>query len=125
VADRGESFHQFRKRVIGWWIQTTSGLLADSLPDGPPLTVLVVSHGAFLRCLLQALTSDPEFHFTTSFSNGGKLGVMPNTGMSKLELVGVYEGRLLSYANNSHLRVLENNGERIECLNNNADDLAL
>jgi hypothetical protein len=101
-----------------------SEVLSDTPPDGPALTVLVVGHGAFLRCLLQALTSETDFHFT-SFSNGGKLGMLPNTGMSKLEFVGVYEGRLLSYADNSHLGALENNGEQIESLNSNADALAL
>jgi broad specificity phosphatase PhoE len=124
VADRGEPFEAFRKRIMSWWTRAMSEVLNEALPDGPALTVLVVSHGGFLRCLSQDLISNPDFHFTHLLNND-QLEMIPNTGVSKLELTGLYEGRLLSYGDIAHLEVLENNEEKIESSESNADALAL
>jgi len=112
VRNTGESFGDFRRRCIGWWKETVAVLMGEnniSTEEGEDKTVhvLVVSHGGFIRVLLGSLVSDPQFRF-----GGDNLGDMPNTGVSIVEAVGVYDGRILMYGDDAHLEgVVENDGE--------------
>jgi probable phosphoglycerate mutase len=117
VKNRGESFGEFRKRCIGWWKERVSVLIAEhnssssDNDDGEDqvVHVLVVSHGGFIRVLFQALLSDPEFRF-----GGDAPGDLPNTGVSIVEALGVYDGRVLVYADHSHLKADDQEEEEEE-----------
>jgi broad specificity phosphatase PhoE len=109
VRNSGETFGDFRKRCIGWWKETVSVLIGEnsSGTEDKTVHVLVVSHGGFIRMLLGDLVRSPEFRF-----GGDYHGVMPNTGVSIVEAVGVYDGRILMYGDNTHLEgIVETDGE--------------
>ncbi|KIM33149.1 hypothetical protein M408DRAFT_325963 [Serendipita vermifera MAFF 305830] len=94
---------ELRKRTLGWWKETVAILINENPTDEEQtIHVLVVSHGGFIRALIQNLIDDTEFNFVTTL-NGGKLTGMSNTGVNIVEARGVYDARLISYNNHAHL----------------------
>ncbi|KAG8819297.1 hypothetical protein FRC18_012134 [Serendipita sp. 400] len=120
VRNGGETRAQFRKRVMGWWKENVPSLLADGSAEESPY-VLVVSHGAFIRTLVDSLLSESGYSFQTSAS----IGRIPNTGITTIDVDAVDQGVILSYGDDSHLKNAEDETLRQETLQENVDELAL
>ena len=94
-ADEPESLEAVKKRAMAWWNETIVGATASC--------VLIVSHGAWIRLLMQGLLEDKVIR--------AALGVQAedseclNTGVSIVEMQRDRgRGKLLQYGNVDHLR---------------------
>ena len=90
-----ESPQSVKERAVKWWNETIVGTTASY--------VLVVSHGAWIRMLVEGLLEDRSIR--------ARLGVTvencPNTGVSIVSIPREEEkgrGELLQYGNVAHLR---------------------
>lgn len=122
IGDKGELPLQFRKRYMGWWQDTIAALLEES-PEDTALHILVVGHGAFIRSMFQALITDQSYEIDSS-SVGEKLGIMPNTGITVVEVDEVHVGRLVVWGEESHLKSFGGENLEVKVLFDNVDDLA-
>ncbi|CAG7849361.1 SubName: Full=Uncharacterized protein {ECO:0000313/EMBL:CCA78077.1} [Serendipita indica DSM 11827] len=116
VKNRGESVAQFRARVLGWWTKVMSEHLSNDLFEEKPTILLVVSHGGFIRTLLEALTTQDGF----SFEAKSHIGHIPNTGVTTIQVSDVSRGQIISCGDDSHLSTF---GEQEAALKINVDEL--
>ena len=103
-----ESPQSVKERAVKWWNETIIGSDASY--------VLVVSHGAWIRLLVQGLLEDRSIHAGLRVTVGRCL----NTGVSIVSVPRGERGhgKLLQYGNIAHLReadadmrVAEENGD--------------
>lgn len=105
-----ESPQSVKERAVKWWNETIIGTTASY--------VLVVSHGAWIRLLVQGLLEDKIIRAGLGVTVGRCL----NTGVSIVSIPRAAErgegGELLQYGNIAHLRevdvevhVAEENGD--------------
>jgi broad specificity phosphatase PhoE len=104
-----ESPQSVKERAVKWWNETILGTTTASY-------VLVVSHGAWIRMLVQGLLEDKSIRAGLGVTVGRCL----NTGVSIVSIPRAEKGRgeLLQYGNIAHLRevdvdthVVEENGD--------------
>ncbi|CAG8586286.1 5424_t:CDS:2 [Acaulospora colombiana] len=121
VRDKGESHTEFRKRIMGWWKQTIPTLLAESLEDDSDTTnILIVGHGAFLRCLMEALVD--VGYSAPCLVAGKRFGSIPNTGVTTVHVYDDHYGDIVTYGEMGHLqRLVEDDSEEI--VKESGDDL--
>ncbi|PVF95556.1 phosphoglycerate mutase-like protein [Serendipita vermifera] len=121
VRDKGESYTEFRKRIMGWWKQTIPTLLAEALDDdSDTATILVVGHGAFLRCLMEALVDTG--YSASCLAAGKRFGSLPNTGVTTINVYDDSYGDIVAYGEMDHLqRLVDQNPEEI--VKESGDDL--
>ncbi|KAI0306421.1 phosphoglycerate mutase-like protein [Multifurca ochricompacta] len=88
-----ESPEAVMKRAMTWWNETVVGTNASF--------ILVVSHGAWIRLLVQGLLGDKAIRAV----HGITVGRCLNTGVSVIEIPRVVKGRgnLLQFGNVMHL----------------------
>jgi broad specificity phosphatase PhoE len=103
-----ESLQTVKERARKWWNETIMGTTASY--------VLVVSHGAWIRMLVQGLLEDKSIRAGLGVTVGRCL----NTGVSVISIPRAESGNgeLLQYGNIAHLRevdldmhVAEENGD--------------
>jgi broad specificity phosphatase PhoE len=103
-----ESPQSVKERAVKWWNETIIGTTASY--------VLVVSHGAWIRMLVQGLLKDRSIRAGL----GVKVGRCLNTGVSIVSVPRAERshGELVQYGNIAHLReadvdmrVAEENGD--------------
>jgi broad specificity phosphatase PhoE len=100
-----ESPQSVKERAMKWWNETIVGTTASY--------VLIVSHGAWIRLLVQGLLEDRSIHAGHRVTVGRCL----NTGVSVVKIPRERgRGQLLQYGNIAHLRemdvdVAEENGD--------------
>ena len=90
-----ESPQSVKERAVKWWNETIVGTTASY--------VLVVSHGAWIRMLVQGLLEDRSIRARLGVTVGRCL----NTGVSIVSIPREEErgrGELLQYGNIAHLR---------------------
>ena len=93
VVDDPESPEAVKKRAMAWWNETIVGTTASY--------VLIVSHGAWIRLLVQGLLDDKAIRA----ARGVRVGRCLNTGVSIVEIPRERgRGRLLQFGNVVHLR---------------------
>jgi broad specificity phosphatase PhoE len=91
-----ESPQSVKERAIKWWNETIVGTTATY--------VLIVSHGAWIRLLVQGLLEDRSIHA----GHGVTVGRCLNTGVSVVKLPRERgRGELLQYGNIAHLREMD------------------
>ena len=91
-----ESPQSVKERAIKWWNETIVGATATY--------VLIVSHGAWIRLLVQGLLEDRSIHA----GHGVTVGRCLNTGVSVVKLPRERgRGELLQYGNIGHLREMD------------------
>jgi len=91
--DEPESSEAVKARAMTWWNETIVGTTASS--------VLIVSHGAWIRLLVQGLLEDGAVHAP----RGVTVGKCLNTGVSIIEIPRERgRGKLLQFGNLAHLR---------------------
>lgn len=104
-----ESPQSVKERAVKWWNETILGTTTASY-------VLVVSHGAWIRMLVQGLLEDKSIRAGLGVTVGRCL----NTGVTIVSIPRAEKGRgeLLQYGNIAHLRevdvdtnVVEENGD--------------
>jgi len=93
VEDEPESPEAAKKRAMAWWNETVVGTTASC--------VLVVSHGDWIRLLVQGLLEDKAI----SAAPDVQVEEYLNTAVSIVEIErGRASGKLLQYGNVDHLR---------------------
>jgi broad specificity phosphatase PhoE len=105
IKNHGETHAQLQERAAGWWEENIPPLLHESRANDKSLTVLIVGHGAFLRTLIELITSDARFRIEP-LPNQRARWILPNTGISTVEIFDegneVY-GKLVSYGDDKHI----------------------
>jgi len=93
--DEPESPQSVKNRAVKWWNETVLGTTASS-------HVLVVSHGGWIRRLVQGLLEDGSI----GAAFGVTVETCPNTGVSIVSIPwgGKGHGELQQYGNTAHLR---------------------
>jgi broad specificity phosphatase PhoE len=92
-VDEPESPEAVKKRAMAWWNETIVGTKASY--------VLIVSHGAWIRLLVQGLLEDEAIRAAL----GVRVGRCLNTGVSIVEIPRERgRGHLLRYGDVVHLR---------------------
>lgn len=101
-----ESPQSVKERAVKWWNETIVG--------GTASYVLVVSHGAWIRLLVQGLLEDGSVRAALSVTVGRCL----NTGVSVVRIPRERGcGELLQYGNVTHLREMD-----VDAAEENADE---
>jgi len=92
-----ESPQSVKERAVKWWNETILGTTASY--------VLIVSHGAWIRLLVQGLLEDNSIRAGLGVTVGRCL----NTGVSIVSIPRAERGRgeLLQYGNIGHLREVD------------------
>ncbi len=104
--DEPESPEAVKERAMTWWNETIVGTTASC--------VLIVSHGAWIRLLVQGLLGDKAIHAAL----GVQVGRCLNTGVSIVEISRERgRGKLLQYGNVVHLREAD-----VDAVEGNADE---
>jgi len=104
--DEPESPEAVKERAMTWWNETIVGTTASC--------VLIVSHGAWIRLLVQGLLGDKAIHAAL----GVQVGRCLNTGVSIVEIPRERgRGKLLQYGNVVHLREAD-----VDAVEGNADE---
>ena len=99
-----ESSTVVRERGMTWWRETIIGTTASY--------VLIVSHGSWIRTLVQGLLD----HGDLRAEHGVTVGRCYNAAVSVVEIPrGRGRGKLLQYANTMHLR-------EVDVVQDNADE---
>ena len=92
-ADEPESPEAVKKRALAWWNETIAGATASC--------VLIVSHAAWIRLLVQGLLEDKAIRAALRV----RVARCLNTGVSIVEMQrDSGRGKLLQYGNVDHLR---------------------
>jgi 2,3-bisphosphoglycerate-dependent phosphoglycerate mutase len=100
-----ESPKAVTERAMAWWNETIVGTTASC--------VLMVSHGGWIRLLVQGLLGGNAIRA----ARGVTVGRCPNTGMSVVEIPRERgRGKLLQYGKIVHLR------GQVDVVENNADE---
>lgn len=100
-----ESPKAVTKRAMAWWNETIVGTTASC--------VLIVSHGGWIRLLVQGLLEDGAIRA----ARGVTVGRCLNTGVSVVEVPTERgRGKLLQYGNIVHLR------DEVDVVEGNADE---
>ncbi|KAI0302197.1 histidine phosphatase superfamily [Russula brevipes] len=88
-----ESAQSVKERAVAWWNETIVGTAASH--------VLIVSHGAWIRLLVQRLLEDEAVRA----AHGVTVGRCLNTGVTIIEIPRERgRGQVLQYGNVAHLR---------------------
>jgi len=105
-TDEPESPEAVKKRAMTWWNETIVGTAASY--------VLIVSHAAWIRLLVQGLLEERAIH--AQF--GVKVGRCLNTGVSIIEIPRERgRGKLLQFGNVVHLAEAD-----VDAVEGNADE---
>lgn len=104
--DEPESPKAVKARAMTWWNETIVGTTASY--------VLIVSHGAWIRLLVQGLLEDRAIHAP----RGVTVGRCLNTGVSIIEIPRERgRGKLVQFGNVVHLREAD-----MDAVEGNADE---
>lgn len=94
-----ESGEAFTQRTAEWWNRVIAKHLPEFSETSSPLNVLIVSHGAYITTLVRALCAA---RIVVPLP-GVRIGSVYNTSVTIIDMRRDRRGKLLEYADISHL----------------------